>query len=186
MKKCARCVATLPLSDFFRDRRGVYSARCKVCHGVAVRACVICGVEFEGKPKTKVCSVSCKAQRKVQLRPQTFKVCKHCGVEFGPVDRLGRQYCSSRCAYADRDNLPKKPRLVGSPDARKAQGAVSSALRAGRLTRPGECESCGESRFTEAAHYNYSDPLRIRWLCVPCHRRWDKSEPKGGTIRVAA
>jgi hypothetical protein len=24
----------------------------------------------------------------------------------------------------------------------------------------------------------------VRWLCVPCHRRWDKREPKHATVIV--
>ncbi|MCC7409315.1 MAG: hypothetical protein IT442_14715 [Phycisphaeraceae bacterium] len=34
----------------------------------------------------------------------------------------------------------------------------------------------------EAAHFNYDEPLRVRWLCCSCHRRWDKRHPKHGTI----
>jgi hypothetical protein len=37
----------------------------------------------------------------------------------------------------------------------------------------------------EGAHYNYDEPLRVRWLCRSCHRRWDKLEPKGGTYLVS-
>ena len=58
-------------------------------------------------------------------------------------------------------------------------------LRAGNVTRPAACEECGATgRKIEAAHRDYSRPLDVRWLCRPCHVRWDKAEPKGGTERV--
>lgn len=53
------------------------------------------------------------------------------------------------------------------------------------MARPTTCESCGTTgRRIEAAHYTYDEPLRVRWLCRSCHVRWDKQEPKGGTIRL--
>jgi hypothetical protein len=61
---------------------------------------------------------------------------------------------------------------------KKAHYTVGNAIRAGKLTRPNICEECGQERFTEAAHSDYSRPLDVRWLCVSCHRRWDALEPK--------
>jgi len=36
----------------------------------------------------------------------------------------------------------------------------------------------------EAAHHDYDQPLHVRWLCRSCHVRWDKREPKNGTVVV--
>ena len=60
-------------------------------------------------------------------------------------------------------------------------------VKAGALVRPMRCEECGtESNRIEAAHFDYAQPLRIRWLCRRCHVVWDRREPKGGTFAVAA
>lgn len=32
------------------------------------------------------------------------------------------------------------------------------------------CQQCGETTETEAHHPDYSQPLAVQWLCVPCHR----------------
>lgn len=56
---------------------------------------------------------------------------------------------------------------------------VQNAIKAGKLVRPETCGECGKSGVViEAAHSDYSQPLQVRWLCRPCHRRWDRVQPK--------
>jgi predicted Zn-ribbon and HTH transcriptional regulator len=55
---------------------------------------------------------------------------------------------------------------------------VRMAIRRGVLVRPPTCQNCGIAGRIEAAHGDYTRPLDVRWLCVPCHRRWDVAEPK--------
>lgn len=62
--------------------------------------------------------------------------------------------------------------------------AVRKALRDGTLVRPETCEECdgalafAHTRPLHAAHYNYDEPLRIRWLCSSCHKTWDALRAK--------
>ena len=67
-----------------------------------------------------------------------------------------------------------------------AEQRVYKALKRGEITRPNSCSECGREGFIEAAHENYHERLAIRWLCRPCHRRWDALAPKdpGDTVRV--
>ena len=60
----------------------------------------------------------------------------------------------------------------------KASSAITRAVRQGLLVRPAVCSECGKQGKIEAAHDDYSKPFDIRWLCISCHRRWDRSEPK--------
>lgn len=56
---------------------------------------------------------------------------------------------------------------------------VRNALREGVLIKASACEECGAAdRVIEAAHIDYTAPLVVRWLCQPCHRKWDAAEPK--------
>lgn len=48
-----------------------------------------------------------------------------------------------------------------------ARGAVSNAIRAGRLIRQ-PCERCGVPE-AQAHHDDYSKPLDVRWLCQEHH-----------------
>ena len=52
-------------------------------------------------------------------------------------------------------------------EARRAHALVAAALKTGKLKR-GKCW-CGSLR-TEAHHPDYSEPLRVDWLCRKHHR----------------
>ena len=69
-----------------------------------------------------------------------------------------------------------------TPEARRAYAAIQRALANGTLRRPENCEACRKLCKPDAAHFNYAEPLRVRWLCRPCHAAWDAEEPKGGTL----
>lgn len=68
---------------------------------------------------------------------------------------------------------PEAHRVVG-----RAHDTVRHAIKRGNLTRPETCEQCGLTGRIEAAHYDYSEPLRVRWLCKSCHVLWDRAQPK--------
>jgi hypothetical protein len=75
---------------------------------------------------------------------------------------------------------------MARPEARRAQNLIRYYVNSGTIKRPLVCEECGKTDCTiEAAHYDYAQPLKVRGLCVPCHRKWDKLRPKQGTIRVS-
>lgn len=65
----------------------------------------------------------------------------------------------------------------------RARRAVQKAIREGRLVPSKVCEECGTSSVRiEPAHFNYVELERVRWLCVSCHRRWDRIHPKGADL----
>ena len=79
-----------------------------------------------------------------------------------------------------RARNPSKRWATRAPDYVRAAGErVRRAIKAGRLVRPDRCERCSSTGVRiEAAHRDYSQPLDVLWLCVPCHRAWDAAEPK--------
>jgi ribosomal protein S27AE len=91
----------------------------------------------------------------------------------------------TRARYAANPTAKRngiKAWIARNPDRfRTAQNAaqrVYAAIKKGLLTRPDTCTRCGLSGFIEAAHSDYTRPLDVTWLCRPCHRAWDKLEPK--------
>lgn len=181
VKRCKLCGRVLPLIHFHKSRVGKYSSRCKQCHGLAVRKCVSCCRLFIGKQGRKACSDLCRQL----MQSPTFVICRHCNNVFGPVSHLTRIYCSQSCARsAARTGRKTFRRTVAK--ARSAQSLLRYHVQAGNIKRPTICEECGANdRRIEGAHFNYDEPLRVRWLCVSCHRRWDKREPKGATFVVS-
>lgn len=104
-----------------------------------------------------------------------LRFCKN-GHDRQEVGTYGRSACKAcHRAYVEgwKQRNPERARL--SLDAPQI---ISRAIKKGLLTRPSICEQCGKGGRIEAAHYDYSQPLNVRWLCVSCHRRWDKAEPK--------
>jgi hypothetical protein len=53
-----------------------------------------------------------------------------------------------------------------------AHSSVARAVRNGRLVRQ-PCCRCGEAK-TVAHHEDYDKPLKVVWLCQPCHKQRHK------------
>lgn len=117
-------------------------------------------------------------------KQRSFKICPACLGVFGPLRRLAQQFCSTACKV--KSQTTGRRRLRGTTrKAKNAQSLVRYHVRRGNLIRPARCEECDvSSRRIEAAHYDYDQPLRVRWLCRSCHVRWDKRQPKGATFVV--
>ena len=175
MKKCAKCAKIKKNDRFYKTgRKNGLSARCKNCHGLSERICIICDTKFEGKPNTKLCSKECR----IKHRPQTFKKCNNCGVEFGPIDHLNRKFCSYKCKVAAQ-STGRKRKYISTKKAINAQRKISYAIQKGIIKRASDCEECGAKNLKiEAAHFDYNKPMLVRWLCRSCHVKWDKKEPK--------
>ena len=63
-----------------------------------------------------------------------------------------------------------------------AGSLVKIAIKDGVLVRPEHCEECGLKRVPDrrgskivAHHYDYNNPLAVRWLCHFCHRKWHRN-----------
>lgn len=134
----------------------------------------------EIKPRDPNCS-----QRKVggNRRPRSWTICPVCLTLF-VLDRLKRRFCSCACKVkAQTTGRRTKRRTICK--ARSAQSLLRYHVQAGNIMRPDKCEECGcTDRRIEGAHFNYDEPLRVRWLCRSCHVRWDKREPKQATVIV--
>lgn len=183
------CVVNAPQSRR-ADGRGRYCSRqCagrnhvgaqakRFVHGRYARselACARCGRTFAAKADTKFCSLACAK------RPKTFIKCEQCGTVFHP-SHLKTRHCSWECANLSRRVEVQKPRLEATQEARRAQRRVAYLVQIGTLVRPTTCEQCGFGGDIEAAHFNYQEPERVRWLCRFCHRTWDHACPKRGTV----
>lgn len=54
---------------------------------------------------------------------------------------------------------------------RQAQNAADMAQRRGVISKPDACENCGAIGYVEKHHPDYTQPLKVQWLCKPCHGR---------------
>lgn len=117
-------------------------------------------------------------------KPQTFRLCENCHVRYGPLDRLNKKFCSNKCKH-EAQKTGRKTYRKTITKARSAQSLLAYHVNVGNIVRPSKCSQCGVvGKKIEGAHFNYDEPLRVRWLCCSCHRKWDKAEPKNATYRV--
>ena len=116
-------------------------------------------------------------------RPRSWTICPVCLSVF-VLDRLSRRFCSYPCKVKAQTTGRRTTRRTRTK-ARNAHSLLRYHIQAGNIIRPATCEECGATgRPIEGAHFNYDEPLRVRWLCISCHRQWDKREPKEATYVV--
>ena len=64
-------------------------------------------------------------------------------------------------------------------EKRAAIAILGRAIRDGRIKKPSSCSACNQkttSRRLHGHHDDYTKPLKVRWLCIPCHRRHHRLE----------
>jgi hypothetical protein len=101
-----------------------------------------------------------------------YKKCSICkqikplGSFYPRVDRRKGSYCSE-CKSCKNKKI--RQRLKNNPMINWAKRSVKEAKRSGRLIAPMCCENCGEKKLLDAHHSDYSQPLKVDWLCRKCH-----------------
>lgn len=136
----------------------------------------------------------CKADKPVaEFYASNKSSCKECVRERARAYRAANldrvmEYDRNRPNHAQRveKNKERYKRVTANPETRaayfknaklwqmrnlpkrKAHMLVGNALRDGRLIRQ-PCERCGASENIHAHHEDYSKPLDVNWLCMPCH-----------------
>jgi hypothetical protein len=157
VRTCNICGTT---SDAARFYTGVTS-RCSECHKQAVRAVRAANVE----------------------RYRAYDVFRHVR------DREKR--LAGMKAYAQTER-GKAVHAAGhrtwkeqNPHKRDAQIKFGNALRDGKVARGTECECCGTTGRLHGHHDDYSKPLDVRWLCVPCHSAAHHGHPAERAARAA-
>jgi len=84
--------------------------------------------------------------------------------------------------YAQRPAVQVKERarslVRGKTLKHKCRVMVHDALKTGRLIRPKFCPVCGYPdtvKRIEAHHDDYFRPLEVKWMCVTCHRKYERA-----------
>lgn len=55
------------------------------------------------------------------------------------------------------------------PERHRAAYLLNRELYNGRMQRPIKCSKCGKESKIQGHHPDYSKPLYVVWLCIPCH-----------------
>ncbi|KKL75825.1 hypothetical protein LCGC14_2051050 [marine sediment metagenome] len=96
------------------------------------------------------------------------KECLHKYRQSEPGKEVRQKYRQSGAGRESSRRSNQKRRLL-HPEKAKANDAVRSMVRAGKITQPFLCERCFKECKPEAHHPDYTKPMEIEWLCRPCH-----------------
>ena len=173
-KTCGACGIDKPLEAFspVKGRLDGRYSRCKECVAEAAREKRKLHPEKSKAADTRYRKkhpdrVRAKKRRQYQADPERYREQKRKSY------RLHRE-TRTEDYYRRRRQNPEAAKMVS-----RAHGAVRNAIKNGTLTRPDTCSFCGTSGVAiEAAHHDYLKPLDVKWLCRPCHRKWDLEDPK--------
>lgn len=57
-----------------------------------------------------------------------------------------------------------------NPEKVRARNKLRLALLQGKVVKSITCSSCNENKRLSAHHNDYSEPLKVVWLCSSCHK----------------
>lgn len=153
MKKCFKCGAEKPLSEFYKHPKMAdgHVNKCKECNKRDVR--------------------ENRANKLDYYKEYDRNRPNH-------EDRVRKASERVRELYHSDENFKQnvlahgKKWLEQNQHKRKAHYAVGNALRDGKLFKPDICEHCGTSeRKIQGHHWSYEPEhwLDVIWLCTACH-----------------
>ncbi len=154
MKTCKTCNTTKPYSDFYKHSQMTdgYLNTCK----------------------------ECKRKQQQEIRNNNLEYYQN--YDRNRPNKEERNEKNKQYLKTENGKLSHAKSIKRSkekyPLKYKAKTAVGNAVRDGKLIKPTTCESCGAitlSKRLEGHHCDYSKPLEVMWLCIPCHKEWHKN-----------
>lgn len=191
-KRCTKCSEVKPIELFNRDGRSKtgYGSWCKACHVAKNRQW-----QRDNPDKVRARNERWEKKNPEYMRRKWHRQWlkkKAGGYSSTPKVRAWRErnrehvrdYANTR--YHTEPERAKRWAMTWQRKnaervavIRRATHLVQAALKRGALVKGTKCEFCGASGAPlEAAHWDYSRPLDVKWLCRPCHRKWDHEFPK--------
>lgn len=145
--------------------------------------------------KTKVCR-KCGEEKPIeeyyvhkQMTDGHLNICKECTKKRVAIHRQKniekiKEYDRNRPNKADRYKTNRKYHKENAEKCKQyqkkwrrenrkkvnAEGKALRAIKTGKLLKPDKCEKCGAITNLEAHHPDYSQPLKVQFLCMNCHK----------------
>lgn len=164
-KRCSRCKQHLPKTSFSKDCHNVDGLRYQ---------CKNCCAKADRRYRASHPEVSEQYRESNRHRRREYDRRRY-SEKREQINEKERRW---RLKNRKRTLENQKSRRLQSPEKHRAREAVRLAERRGDLVRPTVCSQCQRSDAKiEAHHPDYSKPLNIQWLCVPCHRRRHAKTP---------
>jgi hypothetical protein len=156
MKVCFKCNVEKPLSEYYKhsQMKDGHVNKCKECNKKDVRTNYRDNIDYyKDYEKSRA------------MLPHRVK--------------SREDYTKTENGKKSKAKSTKRYRTENSNKS-KAHSLVNNAIRDGRITKKGFCESCGDTKKRLHAHHDdYAKPLDVRFLCPQCHVNWHKENGEG-------
>ena len=155
MKKCFKCGAVKETTEFYKHPQmsDGFLGKCKEC------------TKKDSSKRRADNLESCQAYDRARcMQPQRVE--------------LRRKVSKARVADGRQAESQRRYK-DNHPDRYITHNTLHNAKRDGKIYQPKECSECGiETKNLEAHHEDYSKPLDVKWLCIPCHGEKRRKYPK--------
>tara|TARA_R110002126_G_scaffold175224_2_gene323871 strand:- start:642 stop:1157 length:516 start_codon:yes stop_codon:yes gene_type:complete len=155
-KKCNTCKDTKSIKHFYAQKCGLLgrTGSCKDCRKTYQ-------VKYNSENKEKRSEAgkvySEKHREKNRERHQCFK-------------KNNPDYWKEYYKQNKEIRLAANKRFYDkNPERRVFYSEYKKALNKGILVRPNQCCLCGVIGKIVGHHFNYDDPMKVTWVCEPCH-----------------
>ena len=181
MKICKKCGKEKPLTEYYKvkESRDGHAHSCKVCQREKSRK------YREANPeKIKAAWVSWYAKNKEYRNEYTKEYYQNNKEDLlnkkrefrrANPEKMRAEKLKYRSENRQRYNESQKEWRKNNPSKAYAHELIRKKVGAGLLIKPNDCSCCGVFTETLHAHHDdYTQPLKIRWLCARCHSDWHK------------
>lgn len=136
------------------------------------RNCEYCNKVYQpGHGRARFCSRLCSHKAWIAKHKERWTEYMQQWMSENP--NYHSEYCKS-----EKGKEVQKRRHEKHPLHRKARGAISNAVRLGKIVKPTKCEMCGRTEKLEAHHwkgYEQEHWLDVQWLCHSDHLKADNA-----------
>lgn len=159
-KRCTKCGEEKPLTDYY-EYNGSRWGRCKACvlaHQKARRA---------AHPE-----VHRTSGRRWYEQNRERKLAENRAWRVAHPEKIREYTRASAQRHPETRRARQKRNYAAHPERYRAMKAVYLAIKRGEIVRPSACQACGaEGGRIICHHHDYSRPLSVIFVCVPCHNR---------------
>lgn len=190
MKRCSKCNETKSISLFGMDKCNSdhLASQCKECRNAATRNY---RKTSKGKEKQRIYNQTYYAENKDDRRAynQSYHV-EHreyllTKKKAHYAENRDKKLAHMKIYYATPEGKASRKRAENNhrerhPERVKARNMLRNAVYCGKIVKPDSCSVCGIlGVIIHGHHANYSKPLEVQWVCVPCHIDIHKKEVDG-------
>lgn len=143
----------------YRKVRGKHRKTCKDCKNESSRTSY--------SKKSREIAEKRKIVRNTNLDELNAKARQRYWKNRGELLKKARE----RIGYKNRPSDSFKAWRIRNKEKCAAHQSVSRALKNGKMLKADKCALCGKGEKLNAHHNDYTKPLDITWLCIPCHKK---------------